>query len=103
MKKFTFSAMLRQIDDYILLRVQPSPMLLYTVSPSHLPDWMLLCILHVWLVPRNGFRAGWIVWYLKFCVFCYAASRMYTLPYCDLNASVHGLQRSEVQCSEIRI
>jgi len=26
-----------------LLRVQPSPMLLYTVSPSHLPDWMLFC------------------------------------------------------------
>src|SRR6218665_3695971 len=42
---------------YILLRVQPSPMLLYTVSPSHLPDWLLFCVLHVCLVPRNGFRA----------------------------------------------
>src|SRR6218665_2296993 len=30
-----------------LLRVQPSPMLLYRVSPSNLPDWLLLCVLHV--------------------------------------------------------
>ena len=29
-------------DD--LLRVQPSPMLLYTVSPSQLPDWLLFCV-----------------------------------------------------------
>src|SRR6218665_134054 len=41
----------------ILLRVQPSPMLHYTVSRSHLPDWMLPCVLHVWLVPPNGFPA----------------------------------------------
>ena len=27
-----------------LLRVQPSPMLLYTVSPSQLPDWLLFCV-----------------------------------------------------------
>ena len=30
-----------------VLRVQPSPMLLYTVSPSQLPDWLLFCVLHV--------------------------------------------------------
>ena len=47
---------------YMLLRVQPSPMLHYTVSRSHLPDWMLPCVLHVWLVPPNGFRALSIIW-----------------------------------------
>src|SRR6218665_1281968 len=30
-----------------LLRVQPSPMLLYTVSPPQLPDWLLLCVTRV--------------------------------------------------------
>src|SRR6218665_3547112 len=31
----------------MLLHVQPSPMLLYTVSRSHLSDWMLPCVLYV--------------------------------------------------------
>src|SRR6218665_220744 len=30
-----------------LLRVQPSPMLLYTVSPSQLPDWLVFCVARV--------------------------------------------------------
>src|SRR6218665_1216564 len=30
-----------------VLRVQPSPMLLYTVSPSQLSDWSLFCVTRV--------------------------------------------------------
>src|SRR6218665_707296 len=39
----------RPTPVYILLRVQPSPMLLYTVSPSQLPDWLLFCVTRVTL------------------------------------------------------
>src|SRR6218665_3974483 len=37
------------VYNCILLRVQPSPMLLYTVSPSQLPDWLLFCVTRVTL------------------------------------------------------
>ena len=30
--------------EYILLHGQPSPILLYTDSPSQLPDWLLYCV-----------------------------------------------------------
>ena len=37
----------------MLLRVQPSPMLLYTVSPSQLPDWLLFCVTRVTLSAKR--------------------------------------------------
>src|SRR6218665_2576889 len=45
------------LTDAILLRVQPSPMLLYTVSPSQLPDWLLFCVTRVTLSRQTDLGA----------------------------------------------